>query len=115
MTWQSPSTNWSSGRPLSELANGVTRTGSCCDELLLSEIRELTGKSQEEVAKAIGIRQPSLSKLEKQSDMQLSTFQRIVKALGGKLEVIARFPNGAVKIDQFDKARQAVATRSVST
>jgi transcriptional regulator with XRE-family HTH domain len=72
-------------------------------ELLLSEIRKLSGKSQQEVAKAIGIRQPSLSKLEKQSDMQVSTSQRIVKALGGKLEVIARFPNGAVKIDQFDK------------
>jgi len=80
------------------------RTQELLRELLLSEIRELTGKSQRELAKAIGIRQPSLSKLEKQSDMQVSTLQRIVKALGGKLEVIARFPNGAVKIDQFEKA-----------
>ena len=72
-------------------------------ELLLSEIRTLTGKSQQQIADAIGIRQPSLSKLEKQSDMQISTLQRIVNALGGKLEVIARFPKGAVKIDQFDQ------------
>ena len=80
------------------------RTQKLLQELLLSEIRELTGKSQQQVAKAIGIRQPSLSKLERQSDMQISTLQRIVNALGGRLEVIARFPKGTVKINQFDKA-----------
>ena len=79
------------------------RTQELLQELLLSEIRKLTGKSQQQVAKTLGIRQPSLSKLEKQSDMQISTLQRIVNALGGKLEVIARFPKGAVKIDPFDK------------
>ena len=51
----------------------------------------------------LGIKQPSLSKLEKQSDMQISTLRRIVNALGGELEVIARFPNGTVKIDQFNQ------------
>jgi transcriptional regulator with XRE-family HTH domain len=69
--------------------------------LLLSEIRKLAGKSQREVAEALNIKQPSLSKLENQSDMQISTLRRIVGALGGELEIIARFPNGAVKIDQF--------------
>jgi transcriptional regulator with XRE-family HTH domain len=80
------------------------RTQELLQKLLLSEIREMTGKSQKQVAEAIGIKQPSLSKLEKQSDMQISTLHRIVKALGGKLEVIAKFPKGTVKIDQFDKA-----------
>jgi transcriptional regulator with XRE-family HTH domain len=79
------------------------RTQVLLQELLLSEIREMTGKSQQQVAKAIGIKQPSLSKLENQSDMQISTLQRIINALGGKLEVIARFPNSTVKIEQFDK------------
>lgn len=80
------------------------RTQELLRELLLSEIREMTGKSQQQVASAIGIKQPSLSKLEKQSDMQISTLQKIIGALGGKLEVIARFPDSAVKIEQFDKA-----------
>jgi hypothetical protein len=44
----------------------------------------------------------SLSKLEKQSDMQISTLRKIVKALGGELEVLAKFPREPVKIDQFD-------------
>ena len=79
------------------------RAQELLQELLLSEIREMTGKSQQQVAKAIGIKQPSLSKLERQSDMQVSTLRKIVKALGGELEVIARFPNRVVIIEQFDK------------
>jgi plasmid maintenance system antidote protein VapI len=79
------------------------RTQELLGELLLSEIRELAGKSQSQVADVLGIKQPSLSKLEKQSDMQISTLRRIVNALGGELEVIARFPKGTVKIDQFNQ------------
>jgi len=79
------------------------RTRELLGELLLSEVRKLAGKSQREVAEALGIKQPSLSKLEGQSDMQISTLRRIVTALGGELDVIARFPRGAVKIDQFNE------------
>ena len=75
-------------------------------ELLLSELRRLAGKSQEEVAQTLGMKQPSLSKLEKQADMQISTLRKIVKALGGELEVLARFPKGTVKIDQFDPSHR---------
>jgi transcriptional regulator with XRE-family HTH domain len=65
------------------------------------------GKSQRQIAELLGIKQPSLSKLEKQSDMQISTLRRIVNALGGELEVVARFPEGTVKIDQFNQANRA--------
>ncbi len=87
-------------------ARAVVRTQELLAELLLSEVRQLTGKSQHQVAEALGIKQPSLSKLEKQSDMQISTLQKIVKALGGELEVLAKFPKGTVKIDQFDPSRR---------
>jgi hypothetical protein len=36
--------------------------------------------------------------------MQISTLQRIVAALGGELEMLARFPKGVVRVKQFDKA-----------
>jgi transcriptional regulator with XRE-family HTH domain len=80
----------------------AARTCELLGELLLAEIRERAGKSQRQVADALGIRQPSLSKLEKQSDMQISTLRRIVHALGGRLEVSARFPTGKVKIEPFN-------------
>jgi transcriptional regulator with XRE-family HTH domain len=87
-------------------AKAARRTQELLGELLLSEVRQLTGKSQQQVATALGIKQPSLSKLEKQADMQISTLQKIVKALGGELQVLAKFPKGTVKIDQFDPSHR---------
>ena len=85
------------------LQRAAARTRELLGELLLSEIRERAGKSQRQVADTLGIKQPSLSKLEKQSDMQISTLRRIVNALGGELEVSARFPAGTVKIEPFNE------------
>ena len=92
-------------------ARAARRTQELLAELLLSEVRQLAGKSQQQVAQVLGIKQPSLSKLEKQSDMQISTLQKIVKALGGELEVLAKFPKGTVKIDQFDPSRRRAGHR----
>jgi transcriptional regulator with XRE-family HTH domain len=83
-------------------AKAARRAQELLGELLLSEVRQLAGKSQQEVAATLGMKQPSLSKLEKQDDMQISTLRKIITALGGELEVLARFPKGTVKIDQFD-------------
>lgn len=82
---------------------GKRRARELMAEMLLAEVRNATGKSQSELAKALGIKQPSLSKLERQSDMQISTLGKIVEALGGELEVVARFPSRRVKIAQFGK------------
>src|SRR5207245_11427241 len=87
-------------------AKASRRAQELLADLLLSELRQVSGKSQQEVAERLGMKQPSLSKLEKQADMQISTLRKIVKALGGELEVLARFPKGTVKIDQFDPSRR---------
>ena len=71
-------------------------------EMLLVEVRKLTGKSQRELAEALGIKQPSLSKLEGQSDIQVSTLRRLIAALGGQLEIVARFGERTVRIVQFE-------------
>ncbi len=76
-------------------------------EMFLVEMRKLTGKSQRELAKTLGIKQPSLSKLENQDDMQISTLARIVESLGGQLELIAEFPTGAVRVKQFDAVKSS--------
>lgn len=82
-------------------------------ELLLSELRRSAGKSQRELADALGIKQPSLSKLENQNDMQISTLRRIVEALGGEIQVIARFPNGSIRVKQFDNDRKRKTSRKL--
>jgi transcriptional regulator with XRE-family HTH domain len=76
-------------------------------EMLLSEIRKLAGLTQQQLAASLEIKQPTLSQLESQDDMQISTLRRIVEALGGELEIIATLPTGRISLSQFnDEARK---------
>ncbi|MCK5804786.1 MAG: helix-turn-helix transcriptional regulator [Lentisphaeria bacterium] len=70
-------------------------------ELLLSEVRREAGLTQEDLAAAMGVKQPALSKLESQDDMRISTLRRLVHALGGELEIVAHLPQGDIRISQF--------------
>jgi Helix-turn-helix domain len=58
----------------------------------LRELRLIAGKAQADVAIALRIKQPSVSKVENQSDMYLSTLRAYVEAIGGKLELVVRLP-----------------------
>jgi transcriptional regulator with XRE-family HTH domain len=69
--------------------------------MLLAQIRKSVGLTQEDLAAQLGIKQPTLSKLESQDDMQISTLQRLIRALGGELELIAHLPGGDIRIRQF--------------
>ena len=61
----------------------------------LRELRQIAGKAQADLANALNIKQPSVSKIEKQADMYLSTLRGYVEALGGELDLVVRFPNRA--------------------
>lgn len=58
----------------------------------LREMRQIAGKAQEDIATALNIKQPSVSKIEKQADMYLSTLRSYVEAIGGKLELTVKLP-----------------------
>ena len=83
------------------LARAKAKSKGMMAEMLLAEIRKQTGLTQEDLAKSLGIKQPTLSKLESQTDMQISTLQRLIKGLGGNLELIAHLPGGHIRISQF--------------
>lgn len=70
-------------------------------DMLLAQIRQEAGLTQNDVADALGIKQPTLSKLESQDDMQISTLRRIIHALGGELELVAKMPGGTIRLSQF--------------
>ena len=76
--------------PLERLDNRRMRLAS------LRRARQLT---QAQLAETLDMRQPSISKLENQEDMYLSTLRRYIEALGGEMEVVARFPDGVARID----------------
>ena len=89
-------------------AKSKARAKEMMTEMLLSEIRKETGLTQDDLAESLEIKQPSLSKLESSTDMQISTLRRIVEALGGKLELIAHLPGSDIRLTQFnDRKRQS--------
>jgi len=59
----------------------------------LRELRKATGKAQAEIAAVLKIKQPSVSKIEKQADMYISTLRSYVEAIGGELELTVRLPS----------------------
>jgi DNA-binding XRE family transcriptional regulator len=59
----------------------------------LKDLRQAVQLTQEELATALGVGQDTISRLEQRSDMLLSTLKRYVEAMGGKLNLVAEFPN----------------------
>ena len=76
-------------------------------EMDLDEVREARAMTQEHLGKLLGIKQAAVSKMERRADMYVSTLQSMIKAMGGKLQIVAVFPEGKVEIDQFRKLRKA--------
>jgi hypothetical protein len=72
------------------------------EEATLRQLREARQRSQVEVGQKLHIKQAAVSKLERRTDMYLSTLRSYIEAMGGKLEIVARFPNSAVRITQFE-------------
>ena len=71
-------------------------------EMALDELREARQMTQVHLAKVLGVNQAAVSKLERRTDMYVSTLQDFVKAMGGELKITARFPEGTVDINQFE-------------
>jgi transcriptional regulator with XRE-family HTH domain len=82
----------------------LARAKEMMAEMLLAEIRKSVGLTQEELAATLGIKQPTLSRLESQADMQVSTLRNLIEALGGKLEIIVHMPGGDIRLTQFPDA-----------
>src|SRR5271170_3970 len=70
-------------------------------EMPLEELRTARNITQTHLASLLHITQASVSKMEKRTDMYVSTLRSFVQAMGGELEIRAVFPDGIVKIEQF--------------
>jgi len=75
-------------------------------EMGLAELREAMDLTQESLADTLHVKQASISKMERRSDMYISTLSKIIEAMGGELQIIANMPNGRVQIRQFTKMRK---------
>jgi len=62
-------------------------------DLSLRELRRARAMTQDQLAADLHVGQASIAKLERRTDMYLSTLRRFVEAMGGELEIVARFPD----------------------
>ena len=101
-------------------ARSDAKTQKMIEEMALNELRQALGITQERLAKALRINQAGVSKIESRSDIFVSTLRKAIEAMGGKLEIRAKFPAGEVRIRQFgglarrqrSRSRRSQATRA---
>ena len=62
----------------------------------LKALRKLAARSQEQIARSLGVKQPAIAKIERQTDLYLSTLRRFVEAAGGTLELRVELPGSGV-------------------
>jgi transcriptional regulator with XRE-family HTH domain len=79
-------------------------------EMPLAELRRARGLSQKALAKVLGVEQSSVSKLERRTDMYISSLRTHIEAMGGELDIIARFPDGELRISDFTSIEPKEAT-----
>jgi transcriptional regulator with XRE-family HTH domain len=79
-------------------------------EMEIGELRKALKITQEELAVVLKMKQSSISRIEHQSDMFISTLRSILSAMGASLKIVASFPEGDVQINQFEDIRKGKVT-----
>ncbi len=100
MTGHKPFRELTKRLPAARKARIEDKAAALNTALTLHALRKARAVSQEKLARKLAVGQPAVAKIERRSDMYVSNLRRYVEALGGTLEIAARFPDGAVTISQ---------------
>ncbi len=102
-----------SGRhPFSELTKDFTperhrridaMRGELLAEMPLHELRQARALTQRDLAKTLKVNQPAVAKLEQRADVYVSSLRSYIEAVGGRLKIVAEFPEGEVAITNFSQ------------
>ena len=80
----------------------------------LKDLRQAVACTQQDMAACLGVGQDTISRIERRSDMLLSTLRRYVEAMGGRLELVAQFPRRQpVVIDHLAAVPHRAAGRAI--
>ena len=107
MTGHRSFTELRKGIPPARRAKNIEATTAMLTEMALHELRHAREMSQEELARELHVGQPAVAKLERRADMYVSNLRRYIEALGGTLEITARFPETSVSITNFSELGEA--------
>jgi len=94
--------------PVKALQQAEKKTEQLLMEMALPELRQARQISQERLAETLSIKQANVSRLERRSDMYISTLRSFIEGMGGELIIIARFPEGEIHVNQFGELRLPV-------
>ena len=75
------------------------KTSQLLKEVLLYEIREQLRITQEDMATKLNTKQANVSRTERRRDMKLSTLKRYIEAMGGELDIVAKFASNEVHLN----------------
>ena len=75
--------------------------GKLLAEMPLHELRRARALTQRDLAETLEVNQPAVSKLEQRADVYVSSLRSYIEAVGGKLKIVAEFPEGEVAITNF--------------
>jgi len=89
--------NWSAGRRAKVAAEARALE---LEAATLEQLRIALGVSQQDLARLLDVQQPAISKLERRSDMRVSTLRELVEALGGELKLAAKFKDRTVDLSR---------------
>lgn len=82
-------------------ARSSEKAGELLAEMALQELRLARRISQEQLAETLHVKQASISRMEHRADMYIGTLRRVIRAMGGELDIRAVFPEGEVRIAQL--------------
>ena len=77
----------------------------------LHELRQARAMTQKAVGEVLKVNQPAVAKLERRADMYVSNLRAYIEAMGGRLNIVAEFPQGSVVITNFADAGEEAKTR----
>jgi transcriptional regulator with XRE-family HTH domain len=93
--------------PQESQERAAARAAEMIAAMPLQELRQARKLSQEMLAATLGQRQSGISKIERRTDMYVSTLRSYIEAMGGRLDIVAHFPEGDVRINQFEEIEAA--------
>lgn len=88
-------------------ARAMQKATVMIEDMDLAELRRARSLSQQQLATVLHVNQASVAKMEKRADMYLSTLRSYVEAMGGELQLTARFADRAVQIRSLEEIERS--------
>ena len=96
-------------------ARADQRAKELSDEIDLAQLRQALKLSQQQLAKKMRVNQPAVAKIEKRTDMLLSTLAGVLRAMGAELKIVASFPDHDIYIQSLGKLANGNGKRNGRT